>query len=118
MSNKSGLNWDLTAEQGFNLLRYIYEIPKDDTLQNLKSNFSRQKRIRFIFDHELTTEDVTKLSGVEQGRVVKAENSVCEYEVDKEKTSEVISQALKLGSVADIEIDSKPLKEIIEGMIR
>lgn len=36
MGNKAGLNWDLTAAQSFELLRYIYEIPKDEFEERVK----------------------------------------------------------------------------------
>ncbi len=36
MGNKAGLNWDLTANQSFELLRYIYDIPKEEFEKRIK----------------------------------------------------------------------------------
>jgi ABC-2 type transport system ATP-binding protein len=36
MGNKSGLNWDLTASQSFELLKYIYSIPKEIFYSRIK----------------------------------------------------------------------------------
>ncbi len=36
MGNKAGLNWDLSAQQSFELQQKIYEIPKTDYISNLQ----------------------------------------------------------------------------------
>lgn len=83
----------------------------DDSLEKLMSQYKDEKFIRFIFE---TKPSRTELPYNELIREEK-ENSYL-YEVPKEKMSDLVNQITQNYSLLDIDIQSVPLEEVIEGI--